>query len=108
MKIHLYKPRFLHAKHLSIDDDIAIVGSTNMDIRSFALNAEINILVYDPKVVAELRLIQEKYFANSDMLTCSGMGAPPPPAQGRPKHRPPRRLALVRNAGAAGPPCLRV
>ena len=69
VKIHLYKPCFLHAKHLSIDGDIAVVGSTNMDIRSFALNAEINILIYDPKVVAELRLIQEKYFAHSDLLS---------------------------------------
>jgi cardiolipin synthase A/B len=69
VRIHLYKPHFLHAKHLSIDDDLAMIGSTNMDIRSFALNAEINILFYDPKVVAELRRIQEKYFANSEMLT---------------------------------------
>ena len=42
-----------------------------MDIRSFALNSEINILFYDPKVVAELRKIQEKYLANSDTLTAA-------------------------------------
>ncbi|HWB58636.1 MAG TPA: phospholipase D-like domain-containing protein, partial [Chthoniobacteraceae bacterium] len=69
VKIHLYRPHFLHAKHLSIDDSVAVIGSTNLDIRSFALNAEINILLYDPQVVAALRLIQEKYFADSDHLT---------------------------------------
>ena len=49
--IHLYRPHFLHAKHLTIDNHIALIGSTNMDIRSFALNAEINLIVYDPAVV---------------------------------------------------------
>ncbi|MEA3145776.1 MAG: cardiolipin synthase [Verrucomicrobiota bacterium] len=66
--IHLYRPYFLHAKHLTIDNDIALIGSTNMDIRSFALNAEVNLLVYDRGVVQQLRTVQERYFANSDQL----------------------------------------
>jgi cardiolipin synthase len=69
IEIHLYHPHFLHAKLLTIDDDIALVGSTNMDIRSFALNAEINLLIYDRKVVECLKTIQESYFANSELLT---------------------------------------
>ena len=69
MQIHLYAPRFLHAKHLSIDREIAFLGSTNIDIRSFALNAEINMLIYDPEVVAKLRAVQEHYFAMSETLT---------------------------------------
>ena len=69
IEIHLYHPHFLHAKLLTIDDDIALVGSTNMDIRSFALNAEINLLIYDQKVVQCLKTIQENYFANSELLT---------------------------------------
>lgn len=67
--IHLYRPHFLHAKHISIDDEMAFIGSTNMDIRSFALNAEINLLVYDAAVVRELRTIQERYFAGSHRLS---------------------------------------
>src|SRR5262249_38302064 len=35
VKIHQYKERFLHAKHMSIDDEIAVIGSSNMDLRSF-------------------------------------------------------------------------
>jgi cardiolipin synthase len=69
IEIHLYRPHFLHAKLLTIDDDIALVGSTNMDIRSFALNAEINLLIYDRQVVKSLEKIQEDYFANSERLT---------------------------------------
>src|SRR5262249_50088632 len=67
--VHLYRPHFLHAKHLSIDDDVALVGSSNIDIRSFALNAEVSLLVYDLTVIAQLRGIQDRYFANSDLLT---------------------------------------
>lgn len=69
VKIHLYRPRFLHAKHVTIDNSVALVGSTNIDIRSFALNAEIILVIYDPEVVASLRALQEKYFAHSDVLT---------------------------------------
>jgi len=67
--IHLYQPRFLHAKHITIDEDIALIGSTNMDIRSFALNEEINLLVYDREVVRRVRSLQEGYFAESRRLT---------------------------------------
>jgi cardiolipin synthase A/B len=66
--IHLYQPRFLHAKHLSIDDHIVLIGSTNIDIRSFALNAEVNVLIYDATVAGEMRRVQEGYFAASRLL----------------------------------------
>jgi len=69
IQIHLYKPHFLHAKHLTVDDDIVLLGSTNMDIRSFALNAEINLAIYDPSVVRAVREVQERYFANSETLS---------------------------------------
>jgi cardiolipin synthase len=71
ISVHLYRPRFLHAKHLTIDDHIALIGSTNMDIRSFALNAEINLLMYGPAVVRQLRAVQERYFSESDLLSAS-------------------------------------
>ena len=69
VKIFLYRPHFLHAKHISIDGGIVLVGSTNIDIRSFALNAEVNMLVYDPLVVAKVRALQQKYFADSHELS---------------------------------------
>ncbi len=39
--IHRHTGSFLHAKHMSVDDDVALIGSSNLDIRSFALNAEV-------------------------------------------------------------------
>jgi len=66
--VHLYRPYFLHAKHLTVDDSIALLGSTNIDIRSFALNAEVSLIIYDPAVVSQLRTVQERYLADSDVL----------------------------------------
>jgi cardiolipin synthase len=69
VKIHVFHRDFLHAKHMSVDDCIALIGSSNFDIRSFSLNAEVSMLIYDPQVVAKLRLIQEDYFAHAHLLT---------------------------------------
>jgi len=69
VKIHLYRQNFLHAKHLSIDDDIALIGTSNMDIRSFVLNAELVLVIYDRGVTSQLRTEQERYFSNCCLLT---------------------------------------
>jgi cardiolipin synthase len=69
VQIHLYDAAFLHAKHASIDHDVAMIGSSNLDIRSFALNSEVSLLVYDSGVVAELSKVQERYIAASEPLT---------------------------------------
>ncbi len=68
VKIHLYRPRFLHAKHLSVDNQVVVLGTTNIDIRSFALNAEVSLVVFDPAVAADLARIQARYIADSDVL----------------------------------------
>ena len=67
--IHLYRGAFLHAKHVSIDDQVVAIGSSNLDIRSFALNSELSLLVYDTHVVAQLRRIQERYLMDSEKVT---------------------------------------
>lgn len=69
IKIHLYKPRFLHAKMLTVDDTLAVVGSSNIDIRSFALNAEASLLLHGEELLAKLRSIDERHLADSDLLT---------------------------------------
>jgi cardiolipin synthase len=68
VRIALYRPHFLHAKHLSVDDDIALIGSINLDIRSFALNAEAGLLCYDRGVVERLRAIENEYLADAEIL----------------------------------------
>jgi cardiolipin synthase len=69
VQIHLYRKRFLHAKHISIDDVAAVIGSTNMDMRSFQLLAEIVLIVYDANVVKALHGIQERYLASAELLS---------------------------------------
>jgi cardiolipin synthase len=68
VKIHLYRPRFLHAKHISVDDDVCAIGSSNLDMRSFALNEEEMVFFYDREVVAGLARIQERYFRDAELL----------------------------------------
>src|SRR5262249_37332919 len=69
VRIHLYRKNFLHAKHLSIDGAVALIGSSNLDIRSFALNAEVMLMLYDSGMVAGLAAEQERCFANARLLT---------------------------------------
>jgi len=69
IKLYLYQSGFLHAKHICVDDEVAMIGSTNVDIRSFSLNAEASLLIYDPVVAAELARVQERYFAGSECLS---------------------------------------
>ncbi|CAA9355617.1 MAG: Cardiolipin synthetase [uncultured Chloroflexia bacterium] len=69
VKIHaVHPPTFIHAKHLSIDDDIAVIGSSNFDVRSFQLNLEIVLLVYSADVVKKQRQIEESYLARADEI----------------------------------------
>lgn len=54
-KVYFYdNEAFLHAKVITIDGKIASVGSSNMDVRSFFLNYELNAVIYDEEVVSEL------------------------------------------------------
>lgn len=53
-EIYQYKKGFVHAKTLVADKKLAIVGTANMDIRSFDLNFEVNALVYDIEIAKEL------------------------------------------------------
>ena len=52
IRIYLYDG-FIHSKVLVVDDNILTLGSCNIDIRSFALNFEDNIVIYDEKLVKE-------------------------------------------------------
>lgn len=70
VRIWMYrKPYILHAKHFTIDDDIAVIGSSNMDMRSFLLNMEVSLMVRGRKFVAELREVEDGYRAVSRELT---------------------------------------
>lgn len=63
--IHLYHPGLLHAKTVTVDDAFAIIGSANLDVRSFNLNFELSVLMYGAAVTEQLRQVQCKYLADS-------------------------------------------
>ena len=70
VRIFLYPgPYILHAKHLSIDDEVAVIGSSNMDIHSFALNFEISLLVRGRTFVDAMREVEARYRDVSHELT---------------------------------------
>ena len=77
VKLFLYRPHFLHAKHVVIDESLAFVGSSNIDIRSFALNAEASLLLHDPALAAQVRQLNERHFADSDLLTAEAWARRP-------------------------------
>ena len=62
IKINAYPgPTVLHSKFMLIDDDIAFIGSSNMDPRSFSLNLEVSSLIVDKEVVGDIDDIAKDY-----------------------------------------------
>ena len=69
INIYMYKsPTVLHSKHMTIDDDIAVVGSSNMDIRSLELNQEVSLLVKSKSFVKQMRQVEASYLRKSKKL----------------------------------------
>ena len=69
VRIYLYpKPFVLHAKHFTIDSDVAVIGSSNMDMRSFSLNLEVTVMMIDDGVVRQMHTVEDHYRAMSREL----------------------------------------
>jgi cardiolipin synthase len=78
VKVYLYRsPILLHSKHLSVDDDIAVIGSSNLDLRSFTLNLEVTLVCYDKSVVAAMQPVFESYLARAKRLDLEEWAARP-------------------------------
>lgn len=70
VRIHLYPaPAVLHAKYLTVDDEVGVIGSSNMDFRSFALTYEVMLLGFGGDLVGRLQANDERYRAVSRELT---------------------------------------
>ena len=69
VRIYFYPaPAILHSKFFSVDDDVAVLGSSNMDMRSFGLNYEVSLMLLGPEVVADTRKVEDTYRAMSKEL----------------------------------------
>jgi cardiolipin synthase A/B len=80
VEVYLYKKGFVHAKTIVADGELAIIGSANMDHRSFELNFEVNSVIYDHEIARQLRqafyddlndaeIIDPKVWANRTKLS---------------------------------------
>ncbi len=63
------KPFILHSKSVTIDDEVAVIGSSNMDMRSFGLNLEVSMLVRGEEFVRDMRGVEDQYRRLSRQLT---------------------------------------
>ena len=71
VKIALFHGGLLHAKTLVVDGDYALFGTVNMDMRSFFLNLEISLAIYDAPVVQEIARVQQDYLRDSRYISVS-------------------------------------
>jgi cardiolipin synthase len=72
VEIYLYTKGFIHAKTMVIDNHMSILGTANMDHRSFDLNFEVNAIVYDHEFAAQLRRIFLYDIGNAERLGIEG------------------------------------
>ena len=69
VRIFEYQPGLLHAKTVTVDGEVTLIGSANMDRRSFDLNYENNILFCDAAMTKAVRDRQVSYLADSRQIT---------------------------------------
>jgi cardiolipin synthase A/B len=63
VRIFLYLPTNLHSKVLVVDDDVGVIGSPNVDMRSFFLNFELGVFLYDRQ---QIEALAEGFLADLD------------------------------------------
>jgi cardiolipin synthase len=69
LEVYEYGPAMLHAKTMVVDGRWATVGSTNLDHRSFSLNDEVNLVVYNEAVARKLERVFDDDLSRSKRLT---------------------------------------
>lgn len=75
VKVFEYVGGLLHTKSLTVDDDITLIGSANMDRRSFDLNYENNILLFSVDLTAAVQARQGSYIAASQEVRLADVAA---------------------------------
>ena len=92
VEIWEYQPGLLHSKTIVVDTSMAFIGSLNMDMRSFWLNFELTLVVYERVFADQLRTLQERYLADSRRVQADEW-----------RDRPFRRRLLENSVRLAGP-----
>ncbi len=69
VRLHLHRDGLLHAKTVTVDGQLGLAGSSNLDIRSFSLNFEANLVLHSPADIALLAKLQAGYLGKARRLT---------------------------------------
>ena len=77
VKIYEYEGGLLHTKSLTLDGEVTLIGSANLDRRSFELNYENNILFHDHALTGVMRERQQDYITRSHPVTQEEVAAWP-------------------------------
>lgn len=94
VEIYEYTAGLLHAKVMTIDRNVALVGTANFDRRSFELNFEVSAVVYDSDFASKVRFLQRTYMHESEQVDA------------RAWHRRPWQRRLLENAAGVLSPLL--
>jgi len=73
--IYEFEGGLLHSKTLTVDGKVTLIGSSNLDMRSFDLNYENNILLQDETITEGVRDRQYEYIASSKLITLDDVNA---------------------------------
>lgn len=79
VNIFEFQKGLLHAKTMTIDRDLALVTTANLDRRSFDLNFEVSVVVYDTDFASQLRFVQRAYIADSQAVDAGAWSRRPWP-----------------------------
>lgn len=71
VRVLQFNKGLLHAKTVAVDEDVVIIGTVNIDRRSFWLNYELSLVLHGKEAVSELTEIQEAYISASTPLANS-------------------------------------
>ncbi|MCB9844912.1 MAG: cardiolipin synthase [Phycisphaeraceae bacterium] len=80
VRVMHYRPALLHSKTITVDGELSMIGSANFDTRSFSLNFEATMLVYDADATCALRELQQTYIRDAIELRAEDW-------RRRPRHR---------------------
>nr|WP_314232967.1 phospholipase D-like domain-containing protein [uncultured Moraxella sp.] len=72
VQIYLFNAGLLHAKILCVDDDYCLFGTVNMDMRSFYLNMEVSMAIYNRTMTQQMLTCQHEYLQQSEPLQRDG------------------------------------
>jgi cardiolipin synthase len=77
IEIHRFQPGFMHQKVMLVDQRVGVVGTANLDNRSFRLNFELSVVVDEPGFAADLERMFEADFARSRQVNAAELDARP-------------------------------